>query len=669
MSVSVALADGDQVIAWQTTQGVQFQEFDPSGDPIGATTSVTSANAQWLSLAQLSNGGFSVFWGASPNSALIAQDYTANGTACGSPYSPATPPPVAPVAFTSLDTPVGGLNGSWTTLLPNGDTVTVTDSNGSAGTPPSLTTQLYDASGNPVGAAFVHSVQGLPGLGEVGVAPLANGNFAVGFADNQNYGGAVYVDLFGAAGSNLVSEQVATTGYQLIHDLAISGVADGGFVMTWVASTYETQDLNHPAPLGVYAEEFNAAGSPVDQAHLLTTLPADYTAPEIAAFANGQYTVSWTADGTAQSATFTDPGSPSSPPASDTITTTAPTYAAPDGVHEIILAGAAAQTVTANNAGDTIVSNDYLSTLIGGTGNDTLIAGHSANIMTGGGGDDTFVFNAIPWNNTGHITDFNTAADKLDLSGLFGSIGYTGSDPVADGTLSFVSDGHGNTLVEINTHDASNPWPAVITTLDGVSASSITPADYGFSDSGSTSSGGLSGGGTSSGGASSGGTTIDTSAASYVAPAGVTSIVLTGSAAQTVTANNAGDTITSNDYQSTLIGGTGNDTLIAGTDANTLTGAGGYDTFVFNSLPWNNDGAITDFNPATDVLNLSGIFHQMGYTGTDPIADGTLGFVSDGNGNTLVEINAHNPSSPWPSIVTTLEHVTPSALHAGDWVT
>ena len=669
MSVSVALADGDSIIAWQTTQGVQFQEFDPDGNPIGATTNVTSANAPWLTLAPLSNGGFSAVWDASVNAAPMAQDYTSNGVANGATYAPTTPLPATSVAFTSLDMPIGGQNGPWTTLLPNGDTVTVTDSTNSSNGP-SLTMQQYDPAGNPVGPAFVHSVQGLPGFGQVDIASLANGNYAVSFVDNGNYGGISFVDLFDPIGNNLVSEQVASTGFQLLHDQVTAGLADGGFVMTWVAATYNTQDLNSPAPLGVFAEEFNAAGAPVTQQELVATLPSSYTAPEVASFANGHYTISWTANGTPESASFTEQGSPVSPLSSDTVITPALNYVTPQGVAEVVLVGTTAQTVTANHSGDTLVSNDYQSTLIGGTGNDTLVAGHNSNIMTGGGGNDTFVFNALPWNSNGQITDFNTATDVLDLRGLFASIGYTGSNPVADGTLSFVSDGHGNTLVEINTHNPSDPWPTTVTTLDGVSPSSITSSDYMWSsdtapDSGNDPSGGGTSGSTGTG---TGSATVETSAADYAAPAGVLSIVMTGTEAQTVTANNAGDTITSNDAQSTLIGGTGNDTLIAGQNSNIMTGGGGDDTFVFNTLPWNSNGAITDFNPAIDVLNLTGIFQSMGYTGTDPVADGTLSFVADGHGNTLVEINPHNPSDPWPIVVTTLENVQPGALHHGDWI-
>jgi len=150
-------------------------------------------------------------------------------------------------------------------------------------------------------------------------------------------------------------------------------------------------------------------------------------------------------------------------------------------------------------------------------------------------------------------------------------------------------------------------------------------------------------------------------------PAGVTNVVLTGNAPQTVTANNAGDTITSNDYGSTIQGGTGNDTLIAGHGADMLAGNGGNDSFVYNDLPWN-AGQVADFNPSNDVLNLKGIFGSIGYTGSNPTADGYLNFVSDGAGDTKVYVNPHGPGTAIPILVTTLEHVDPSAMHHGDYL-
>jgi Ca2+-binding RTX toxin-like protein len=349
-----------------------------------------------------------------------------------------------------------------------------------------------------------------------------------------------------------------------------------------------------------------------------------------------------------------------------TVDTSATNYTVPDGVTNVILTGSAAQTVTANNAGDTITSNDYGSTITGGTGEDVLIAGHGADTLTGGGGDDFFVFDASPWS-AGQITDFTLGSDKLDLSALLSAAGYAGTDPVGDGWVTFSSDGHGDTQVFFNDHSSSDPWPTPITTLDGVSSTGLTSANtLGTAPASDTSSTGTTptdSGSTTTTGSSS----VATSEANYTVPDGITNVILTANSAQTVTANNAGDTITSNDYGSTIIGGTSSDTLIAGHSADTLTGGGGSDSFVFNYLPWN-AGQITDFTPGTDVLNLKGIFGTIGYTGTNPVADGYLNFVADGSGGTKVIVDPQGPSTTTPITVTTLDHVAPSAIHSGDYL-
>jgi Ca2+-binding RTX toxin-like protein len=160
-------------------------------------------------------------------------------------------------------------------------------------------------------------------------------------------------------------------------------------------------------------------------------------------------------------------------------TVAASVYAVPDGIQNVVLTGTAAQAVTANNIGDTITSNDYGSTLIGGAGNDTLIAGHGADQLTGGAGADAFVFNYLPWN-AGHITDFNTANDTINFSGIFTSIGYSGNNPVADGYLSFESDGAGDTKIYVHPQGPSTTIPILITIVDHVSPSQITSGDWIF---------------------------------------------------------------------------------------------------------------------------------------------------------------------------------------------
>jgi beta-glucanase (GH16 family) len=162
--------------------------------------------------------------------------------------------------------------------------------------------------------------------------------------------------------------------------------------------------------------------------------------------------------------------------------------------------------------------------------------------------------------------------------------------------------------------------------------------------------------------------TVETAAASFTMPSGAHDVILTGSTAQTVVGNNLADIMTSNNFDSTLIGGGGTDALIAGYNADTLTGGSGKDTFVFPVLPWN-AGHITNFNPGIDTLYLSHLFAAGHYTGSNPIADGWLSFVTDGSGGTDVYFDPGGKTgNSIPILITILDHVSPQSITATDWI-
>jgi Ca2+-binding RTX toxin-like protein len=151
---------------------------------------------------------------------------------------------------------------------------------------------------------------------------------------------------------------------------------------------------------------------------------------------------------------------------------------------------------------------------------------------------------------------------------------------------------------------------------------------------------------------------VAVSDANYTAPAGVTSITLTG-AWQTVHGNDAGDTfIVAKSTGNALYGGAGNDTFDMGRNGDWASGGGGSDTFVFQATPWA-AGGITDFDPAHDKLDLTGLLANAGYTGTDPVGAGYLKLTDDGQGDAQVWSNLN---SVW-WLVTTLQHVQVSSLH------
>lgn len=70
-----------------------------------------------------------------------------------------------------------------------------------------------------------------------------------------------------------------------------------------------------------------------------------------------------------------------------------------------------------------------------GTNQDDIIVGYGGNdIMEGEGGSDIFKLLSLG-DGRDTIDDFELGIDKIDISGVLQEIGYTGSDPIADGVL------------------------------------------------------------------------------------------------------------------------------------------------------------------------------------------------------------------------------------------
>jgi beta propeller repeat protein len=81
--------------------------------------------------------------------------------------------------------------------------------------------------------------------------------------------------------------------------------------------------------------------------------------------------------------------------------------------------------------------NNGRNPIVGTAGPDYLTGGAGAKTLTGGGGNDAFVFTNM--RDVGQrIADFTFGQDKLVFTQLFSSLGYTGSNPIADGYIKFV---------------------------------------------------------------------------------------------------------------------------------------------------------------------------------------------------------------------------------------
>jgi subtilisin-like proprotein convertase family protein len=136
------------------------------------------------------------------------------------------------------------------------------------------------------------------------------------------------------------------------------------------------------------------------------------------------------------------------------------------------------KNVWAGDGNDTIIANDFGNTIQGGRGNDTIVAGAGTDKIYGGLGADTFVFNSMN-TTTDVIGDFTSGQDAIDLHVLLMTIGYSGTNPLADKWINLVSDGTGGTSVQIDAHNGQ----AAVTIIDlaGVQPNALHQgANYGL---------------------------------------------------------------------------------------------------------------------------------------------------------------------------------------------
>jgi Ca2+-binding RTX toxin-like protein len=99
-----------------------------------------------------------------------------------------------------------------------------------------------------------------------------------------------------------------------------------------------------------------------------------------------------------------------------------------------------------------------------------IVAGMGADKLYGGPGTDTFKFNAFT-SAVDTILDFALGQDVVDLHQLFVSIGYSGTDPIADHWLMLVSDSNGGTNFVVDPHNGQAAM--VIVDVVGVTSTAL----------------------------------------------------------------------------------------------------------------------------------------------------------------------------------------------------
>lgn len=156
--------------------------------------------------------------------------------------------------------------------------------------------------------------------------------------------------------------------------------------------------------------------------------------------------------------------------------------------NDTIFGGAGADKLYGGNGTDSLEGgddNDIVNgqdgddILLGGAGNDTLIGSYGKDTLSGGEGSDSFVYGAelaTNWNtHFDRILDFQTGegGDVLNVSHLLDEVGYTGSDPIADGYLTIVQIGSG-TKLQFDNDLADGVGAKSLVILNGVSAENFS---------------------------------------------------------------------------------------------------------------------------------------------------------------------------------------------------
>lgn len=176
--------------------------------------------------------------------------------------------------------------------LSNGGYVVTWVSDDDSGT--GIYAQLYDASGNPVGGEFRVNGQTTNNQSEATVAALADGGFVVTWTsqDQDGSGDGVFAQRFDATGTTVGGEfqvNAFTSGNQ--RKPVVASLADGGFVIAW--SSFGQDGSND----GVYLQQFDAAGTAVGgEVRVNTATAFSQNNPSVAGLAEGGYVVTWVSE-------------------------------------------------------------------------------------------------------------------------------------------------------------------------------------------------------------------------------------------------------------------------------------------------------------------------------------------------------------------------------------
>lgn len=310
-SSATKLTGGGLVVTWTDNSqsaddasgaAVRGQIFDASGAKSGSeflVPSTTAGDQSYHSVRGLANGGFVVAWTDTSHSpddtsstAVRGQVFDASGARSGSEF------------LINTITVNGQEDPSVTDLTDGGFVVTWTDSSHS---PDDTSTyavrgQKFDASGSKIGPEFLVNTTTVDYQLFSSASGLVGGGFVVTWQDESLTGGdasgyAVRGQLFDAGGVKSGTEfLVNSTTSSNQGDPSVSGLAGGGFVVTWEDNSQSPDD---PTALAVRGQVYDSLGAKIGSEFLVNTSTASYQEKSsVSGLTNGGFIVTWQDGGT-----------------------------------------------------------------------------------------------------------------------------------------------------------------------------------------------------------------------------------------------------------------------------------------------------------------------------------------------------------------------------------
>ena len=436
---SIALRDGGYITAWsgagQPDQGygVYLQRFDAAGLPVGGEILVntTTANSQRNpEITLLTNGGYAVVWdntvpGQPGTLGVFGQVFDASGVRVGG----------------EIQINTDGYSQQVTALAGGGFVVTWTHA---VGSPLSgVSARVYDASGQPRGAAFVLDDDQIASLSSV--TATDTGFIAVWRANNPGEA-VIAVQAYDAAGVRVGETlRIPRDGAQTTPEIV--RLADGGFALVWAQTD------------GLYGQLLASDGRFSGDRFLVQSAPAGaQLLHAVVATPDGGFTVAWeqfagpSPSSIAVGAFFADGGrngqtlvvasglgTPGEPPAltvlpnGDVVVSYARYVGDVTNFYDVfqvrlqnvpntITGSASTDTLTGAEGADRLLGNDGDDDLLALGGNDVLIGGRGDDRLDGGAGWDEAVFSGLSF----RYKIFETPDGRYEIRGLDGNDLLTG---------------------------------------------------------------------------------------------------------------------------------------------------------------------------------------------------------------------------------------------------